>query len=277
MTEQQTKERRIETTGQITRAMKMMAASKLEKSKRSITLFKPYIETLTTLFSEALSLDQKNHPLLVKRSVKKTRLLFRSSDKGFCAGLNSTLFTAIKKYYNQAIIEGKEVQLLPIGKKGVAFLAKENIIYKRKELIYTADTTLPQTKEIGQLALEAFLRGDCDEVVLAYQGSVTPTPEKVTFVSLLPLLVDSSAATPPAWICEPDAAGMVAAIAPRMAYLRLYENLLAAELAEHKVRMLTMHQASENAAKMVQGLRLDYHRARQAAITQELNEIIAHF
>ena len=279
MANQQAKEQRIRATGQITHAMKMVATAKLEQCKRSSALLTPYLQALSSSFGVAAAQQKGSelHPLLRQRAVKRILLLLRSSDKGLCGGLNATLFAGVSCYSDQAVALGQQLRFLSIGQKGHRFLAKKRVKGSGNDVVYHAEATLEQSKQLSNLVVQAFLEGACDQVVVAYQGSSVPTAKGVAFVQLLPLVVPCAPLTQTSWLCEPDPAGLLAAMAPQLACIQLHSHLLAAELVEHKVRMLAMHQASENVDKMVEALRLDYHRARQAAITQEIGEIIGGF
>jgi len=267
----------VKNTAQITKAMQMVAASKMRKAQEAALNGRPYAELLNrVLVSLRDRVDPSVHPLLEKREVKNELVILLSTDKGLCGALNTNLFREVSNY------DANTTQFVSIGRKGTQFLSRT----KRKMI---ADFELKdqpnflETKAISKFVIEKFLNGEVDRVTVlfpAFVNTLTQTPMAMT---LLPITsvdeagikgkespMELGGATV---VFEPDAEGVLDDILPYYVHFELFQFLLGSRASEHSARMVAMKSATDNAKQLVKDLTLEYNKARQAAITKEILEI----
>lgn len=267
----------VKNTAQITKAMQMVAASKMRKAQEAALNGRPYAELLNrVLVSLRDRVDPSVHPLLEKRTVKNELVILLSTDKGLCGALNTNLFREVTNY------DANTTQFVSIGRKGTQFLSRT----KRKMI---ADFELKdqpnflETKAISKFAIEKFLTGEVDRVTVlfpAFVNTLTQTPMAVTLLPITsvdeagikgneePMEVGGATV-----VFEPDAEGVLDDILPYYIHFELYQFLLGSRASEHSARMVAMKSATDNAKQLVKDLTLEYNKARQAAITKEILEI----
>lgn len=268
----------VKNTAQITKAMQMVAASKMRKAQEAALNGRPYAELLNrVLVSLRDRVDPNLHPLLEKREVKNELVIVLSTDKGLCGGLNTNLFREVMTF------NAETTSFISAGRKGTQFLAR----MKRKMI---ADFTLKdqpgflETKAISKFAIEKFLSGDVDKVTVLFPLFVNTLVQKPTAIPLLPITsleeagitnpVESPIVAPEGgMLFEPDAQSILDAIVPYYVHYELYQMVLGSRASEHSARMVAMKSATDNAKQLVKDLTLEYNKARQAAITTELLEI----
>ncbi len=268
----------VKNTAQITKAMQMVAASKMRKAQEAALNGRPYAELMNrVLVSLRDRVGPTLHPLLEKREVKNELVILLSTDKGLCGGLNTNLFREAAGY------DIESTQFISVGRKGTQFLARS----KRKMI---ADFSLKdhpsflETKAISKFAIEKFLSHDVDKVTVLYPRFVNTLTQAPTKLSLLPItsleeagLVATDeppiAAPEGGLLFEPSAESILDAIVPYYVHYGLYQMVLATRASEHSSRMVAMKSATDNAQQLGKDLTLDYNKARQAAITTELLEI----
>ena len=270
--------RSVKNTAQITKAMQMVAASKMRKAQEAALNGRPYAILLNrVLVSLRNRVDQNLHPLLEKRDVKSELVVLLSTDKGLCGGLNTNLFREVTSFDTQ------KTKFVSVGRKGTQFLArtKRNMIadFPLKER-----PTFLETKAISKFLIERFLSGDADKVTVLFPRFVNTLTQKPTVLPLLPItsleeagLTGASEAPIPEAagdiIFEPSPEKILAEIVPYYVHFELYQMLLGTRASEHSARMVAMKSATDNAKDIVKDLTLEYNKARQAAITKELLEI----
>ena len=270
--------RSVKNTAQITKAMQMVAASKMRKAQEAALNGRPYAILLNrVLVSLRNRVDQNLHPLLEKRDVKSELVVLLSTDKGLCGGLNTNLFREATSFDTQ------KTKFVSVGRKGTQFLArtKRNMIadFPLKER-----PTFLETKAISKFLIERFLSGDADKVTVLFPRFVNTLTQKPTVLPLLPItsleeagLTGASEAPIPEAagdiIFEPSPEKILAEIVPYYVHFELYQMLLGTRASEHSARMVAMKSATDNAKDIVKDLTLEYNKARQAAITKELLEI----
>ena len=268
----------VKNTAQITKAMQMVAASKMRKAQEAALNGRPYAILLNrVLVSLRNRVDQNLHPLLEKRDVKSELVVLLSTDKGLCGGLNTNLFREVTSFDTQ------KTKFVSVGRKGTQFLArtKRNMIadFPLKER-----PTFLETKAISKFLIERFLSGDADKVTVLFPRFVNTLTQKPTVLPLLPItsleeagLTGASEAPIPEAagdiIFEPSPEKILAEIVPYYVHFELYQMLLGTRASEHSARMVAMKSATDNAKDIVKDLTLEYNKARQAAITKELLEI----
>lgn len=269
----------VKNTAQITKAMQMVAASKMRKAQEAALSGRPYAELLNrVLVSLRDKVDPSLHPLLEKREGKNELVIMISTDKGLCGGLNTNLFR------EAAGFNVDTTKFISVGRKGTQFLArtKRNVI---ADFALKDQPSFLESKAISKFAIEKFLSGEVDKVTVLYPLFVNTLVQKPTVISLLPITsleeagltaggeaVTSTEASGDI-LFEPDAQSILDAIVPYYVHYELYQMVLGARASEHSARMVAMKSATDNAKTLVKDLTLEYNKARQAAITTELLEI----
>ncbi len=268
----------VKNTAQITKAMQMVAASKMRKAQEAALNGRPYAFLLNrVLVSLRNRLDQNLHPLLEKREVKNEMVVVLSTDKGLCGGLNTNLFREVTNFNTQT------TQFISVGRKGTQFLArtKRNMI---ADFPLKDQPTFLETKVISKFFIERFLSGEVDKVTVLWPRFVNTLTQKPTALTLLPITSPEEAGLTGATeapipepegdiIFEPSPEKILENIVPYYVHFELFQMLLATRASEHSARMVAMKSATDNAKEIVKDLTLEYNKARQANITKELLEI----
>ena len=266
----------VQKTQKITSAMKVVSAAKLARAQQAISAARPYAEKLRdVLGSVASGVEADAHPLLVRReSVRKLDLVLFSSDRGLCGGFNSNV---IKFAESQVAERGEalvETRVIPVGRRGGDYFRRRGHEFPAQ---YTglATPTPEDAAGIARLAMQRYRAGETDEVVLVYSefgSAVRQTPRAET---LLPFAAGESAdSAGGGYEIEPDAETLLALLLPRAVEFGIFRALLESAASEHGARMSAMDAATNNCQELVESLTLDMNKARQAAITQELSEIV---
>ena len=265
----------VSSTMQITSAMKMVSAAKLKKAQDAITAMRPYSDKLTELIqnlSDSIEGDTPN-PYTQVRPVKKVLLVAVTSNRGLCGGFNSSIVKAVQQYSNDHPEESIEV--LTIGKKGHDILSKDNSIFAHNSEIFDA-LTYAQVSEIAHMFMEAFAAQQFDEVKVIYNRFKNAATQIVTTETLLPVVAESDSKSGGGdYIFEPNQEAIVNELLPKSIKMQLFKALRDSFASEHGARMTAMHKATDNATEMRDQLKLTYNKARQAAITNEILEIVA--
>jgi len=270
----------VNSTMQITSAMKMVSAAKLRRAQDKITKMRPYADKLTEILSNlSSSLDTSDGIYSQERDVENVLLVAITSNRGLCGGFNSNVMKRIRGLVAEEYA-GKNVTVLSIGKKA-------NDIYKKTEY-YSNDLpgdlakvydnlTYDEVAPVAEMIMEAYASKKFDKVVLVYNRFKNAAVQILMAEQFLPVLPpedagDSNAATD--YLFEPEKEQIVQELIPKSLKTQLYSALLDSNAAEHGARMTAMHQATENATELVKDLKLTYNKARQAAITNEILEIV---
>ncbi|SDW41463.1 F-type H+-transporting ATPase subunit gamma [Marininema mesophilum] len=273
--------RRISSTQnmkQITKAMKLVAAAKLRRAQEQAQASRPYTDKMREVIaSVAAGAKGIQHPMLVSRPVKKTGYLVISSDRGLAGGFNANLLRSLTKTIKERHQSSEEYGIFAVGRKGRDFL-------KRRDYPIIAEVTgisdSPQyadIKSIAKQAVQMFAEGAFDELYLVYNEFINPVTQRPVQNCLLPLAeveTEDDAGIQALYEYEPSPEEVLEAILPRYAETLVYSALLESKASEFGARMTAMSSASDNATEMIAKYTLEYNRARQAAITQELAEIV---
>ena len=269
----------VKNTQKITKAMEMVAASKMRKAQERMAAARPYADKMRNVVAHlAHANSEYKHPYLNQREVKRVGLIVVTTDRGLCGGLNGNLFRqALRQFQKWEQQEGKELDLCVIGNKGVGFFSRVggHVIGQVSQL---GDApTLGQLIGTIKIMLDDYDAGKVDQVFLVYNQFVNRMTQKPTFEQLLPL--------PPAegndlkhhwdYIYEPEAREVMDQLLSRYIESLVYQGVVENIACEQAARMVAMKSASDNAGKLIGELQLIYNKARQAAITQELSEIVA--
>src|SRR5215469_6448341 len=262
--------RSVKNTAQITKAMQMVAASKMRKAQAAALAGRPYQEALDRVLGALHGkVDPRENPLLEERPVHRELIVVISTDKGLCGPLNTNLFREL------TTVDSANAGFVTVGKKGVQFLART-----RRELLADFPTSeIPRFREIRPLATfcaEQFLSRDIDQVRVLYPKFVNTLNQQPTFHRLLPIA--PAAIAPEAkpsgeFVFEPNETAVLAAILPHYLGYEIYQMVLDARASEHSARMVAMKNATDNAKQVVKDLTLEYNKIRQASITTELLDI----
>lgn len=268
----------VKNTRQITKAMKMVSAAKLRRAQENVVAARPYAQKMgEVLQSLAGNLEGDLHPLLEKRDAKKLLLIVVTSDRGLCGGFNSNLCKAGERYLKEQQGAFEQISVLTVGRKGYEFLKNRHTIYKNFSNIISKPN-YQAAALLAQDVVDGYLAGEYDQVVMLYNAFRTVMSQDITFQQLLPIVPDEQAAVEEAgveYIYEPSVGDLLAEILPKNIEVQIFKAMLESVAGEHGARMTAMDSASKNASEMIGKLTLQYNRARQAAITTELMEIIS--
>ena len=266
--------RSMESTKQITKAMEMVAASKLRKAQAQVLNSRPYFEILYSTINDIVDSNRDvSSPYLIQRPVNKIVYVVIAGDRGLAGGYNSNV---LKLAY--AEMEGKDVTVLPVGKKAVDFFKARNLPLLTEQYKEAEDLSVGDCFTIAKQLCKAYLAGEVDEIRVAYTNFVSVLSQTPATLRLLPLLRQKTAREglmTSDILYEPDGVEVFDAIVPEYLGGVLYGALCESRAAEQAARRTAMDSATQNADEMIQDLSLKFNRARQAAITQEITEIVA--
>jgi len=269
---------------QITKAMKMVSAAKLRRAQDAILLMRPYAVKLQEMLQNIVSNSEGSIELALaaQRPVEKVLIIAITSDRGLCGAYNSNVIKlakqVIREKYAEQFAKG-QVEILPIGKKGWEHFSKSG--YKQNEAYWNLFSHLDfeHVKEAAAVAMEGFTKGDYDAVEIIYSEFKNAATQRFVSEQFLPIAkVETPAgqkATRADFIFEPEKQTLIAELMPKILNTQLYKAMLDASASEHGARMTAMDKATENANELLRNYKISYNRARQAAITTELTEIVS--
>jgi F-type H+-transporting ATPase subunit gamma len=265
----------VSSTMQITSAMKMVSAAKLKKAQDAITAMRPYAEKLTELLQNLSStLDGEVGGSYTKqREINKVLVVAITSNRGLCGAFNTNVIKQAKvvaESYN-----GKQVDIFAIGKKGNDILVKTNTVIENHSDIYD-NLTFDNVATITNILTDKFISGDYDKIEIVYnqfKNAATQIVQTEQFLPLAPVKSDKPVSTGD-YIFEPSKEEIVETLIPKMLKTQLYKSIRDSFASEHGARMTAMHKATDNATELRNQLKLTYNKARQAAITNEILEIV---
>lgn len=262
---------------QITKAMEMVSASKLNKAEQNTKSFVPYSEKMQEVVAGiATESKDSNHPMLQHRDVKKTGYVVITSDRGLAGPYNSSVLRKVHQTINKRHDSTDDYTIIAIGRIGYEFFKKREMPVA-KSITGLADQ--PDFADIKKLASETvrmFTDEEVDELYMHYNHFVSVISQKVTSNKILPItsMEGMASAASSQYEYEPDQEQILEVLLPQYAESLIYGALLDGKASEHAARMTAMRSASDNAEDIIDDLSLSYNRARQAAITQEITEII---
>lgn len=264
---------------QITRAMEMVAASKMRRAQERVTASRPYSERLrefiTDLSSQQMDAEElQRYPLLAERPVETALMILITPDRGLTGALNGNLLRRSAQLIREN--EGTPTKVIAVGKKGRDFMVRtgQKVI---AEFIGLGDApSLDDIRPIAQIAINEYLAGSIDRVDIVFPQFVNTLFQRPDAVRLLPIeRPEHASETTRDYIFEPDAPTVLEAVLPRYIEVVLYQTVLESIASEHSARMVAMRNATDNAKELVEELDLSYNKARQAQITNEVAEIAA--
>jgi F-type H+-transporting ATPase subunit gamma len=265
----------VSSTMQITSAMKMVSAAKLKKAQDAITAMRPYAEKLTELLQNvSATLDgDAGGEFTGQREVKKILIVAITSNRGLAGAFNTNVIKRSKEVADS--YAGKQVDIFAIGKKGNDILRKTNTVVENKSEIFD-ELTFERVSAIAEVLTEKFTSGEYDKIELIYnqfKNAATQIVQVEQFLPLAPIASDVPASTGD-YIFEPSKEEIVLTLIPKMLKTQLYKAIRDSFASEHGARMTAMHKATDNATELRNQLKLTYNKARQAAITNEILEIV---
>ena len=274
-----TKIKSVENTRKITRAMEMVAASKMRKAQERMRAARPYAEKIRQVAAHlSRAHPEYKHPFIAKReTVKNVGMIVITSDKGLCGGLNTNILRLVVGRMREWEGQGKGIKVCPIGNKGFGFMTRVGADVK-SHLTGMGDT--PHIERlIGavKVMLDAYIAGEVDAVHISYNRFINTMKQEPTVEQLLPLSSESFEATDGViwdYIYEPEAKLVVDELMVRYVESLVYNAVTENQASEQSARMVAMKAASDNAKSVIGELKLIYNKARQAAITQEISEIV---
>ena len=281
----------VKNTAQITKAMQMVAASKMRRAQMAAIASRPYAEELARLLSPFAGLDADDesfaHPLLSEREGGRTLVLMISTDKGLCGALNTNLFREVVQF------DPETTDFVCVGKKGMQFLvrAKRNVIaeFELKDGFSYFDS-----EAVAKFCMDQFLAGKANRIKVLYTDFVNTLTQRPSTRGVVPVqsfevgnvdLGESSLGAqvptrvggqdvePKEYILEPNRTDFLASLLPHFVFFKVYHFILEARASEHSARMVAMKNATDNAKQLIRDLTLEYNKIRQASITTEILEI----
>ena len=272
----------VQSTQQITKAMKMVSAAKLRRAQDAITQMRPYAQKLQEMLSNIVSNSDGDvsMDLAAERPVEKVLIILVTSDRGLCGGYNSNLIKLTKltlqEKYPAQLAKGN-VQLLPIGKKGYEHFTKSG--FKVVDAYWDIFTGLSfdRVQAAAQYAMEAFASKEIDAVDVVYSEFKNAATQHFVAEQFLPVkkVAEDKGTQKADFIFEPNQEVLIKELMPKILNTQLFKSVLDANASEHGARMTAMDKASDNANELLKSLKISYNRARQAAITTELSEIVS--
>jgi F-type H+-transporting ATPase subunit gamma len=268
----------VSSTMQITSAMKMVSAAKLSKAQDAIVAMRPYAEKLTELIQglSATVEDDLSSALTEERDLKRVLIVAISSNRGLAGAFNTNIIKKVK-HLESEVYKDQEVEVLTLGKKANDILKKTMTIYYHDVEIFN-DLSFGNSVEISKKIMQAFEDKKFDKVVLVYNRFKNAATQIIESEDFLPLIAKPSEEETPQqldYIFEPEQEEILRELMPKALNIQLFKALRDSFASEHGARMTAMHKATENAQELRDGLKLTYNKARQAAITNEILEIVA--
>ncbi|KTC68789.1 ATP synthase F0F1 subunit gamma [Legionella birminghamensis] len=269
----------VKNTQKITRAMEMVAASKMRKTQDAMKASKPYATKIYNVVKHiARANSEYRHPFMTVRDIKRIGLIVITTDRGLCGGLNANLLRETIRSMRQWQQEGKEISLCVIGRKGQAFFRRVG-----GHVVASADHLgdRPGVRDIigvVKTMLDAFYQGEIDALHVVYNEFINTMTQKPVIKQMLPLPTDDTDTQELGhhwdYIYEPDSKELLDALLERYSELQVYQAVVENIACEQAAKMIAMKSATDNAGALIKEFQLAYNKARQAAITQELAEIV---
>lgn len=271
----------VSSTQQITSAMKMVSAAKLRRAQDAVTQMRPYASKLKEILENlSASLDSSEGVYSKQREVKNVLLVVITSNRGLCGGFNANVIKATNRLIREQY-KGCKVSVLTIGKKGTDFYKKTDHAITGTDLPRNLNElfdklTFSNVAPVAEKVMETFVAGQFDKIELVYNQFKNAAVQITTVEQFLPVAPPASgnAAKSADYIFEPSKQYIVEDLIPRSLKTQFFKALLDSLAAEHGARMTAMHKATDNAGALIKELKLTYNKARQAAITNEILEIV---
>ncbi len=271
--------RSVRNTAQITRAMEMVAASKMRRAQQQVMATRPYADRIRAMIGDLASVgveEQSQFPLLIQRPIRRSEIILITSDKGLAGAFNANVIRGALRFMANERPEGVDnVDMIAVGRKGRDF-------YTRFGKRLTADfpqsgeqPSLESVREIVRVAISDFESEKVDAVFVAYTRFINTLRQTAEIRQILPIEAQEGSGDITDYIFEPSPAAVLQALLPRFVEVQIYQALLESIASEHSARMVAMRSATDNARDLVRELTLTYNKVRQSQITREVSEIAA--
>jgi F-type H+-transporting ATPase subunit gamma len=273
-----TKIKSVQNTRKVTRALEMVSASKIRKAQERMKASRPYARAMRQVIGHlAQANSEYKHPYLMQRDqIKRVGYIVVSSDRGLAGGLNNNLFRKLLVEMRKWQEQGVEVDVVTIGQKASVFFRRIKVGMLASVTHLGDQPRVEQLVGVVKVMLDAYTAGTIDKVFLSYNDFVNTMTQRATFDQLLPLAASEEMIAHHDWdyLYEPDAESVLEHVLTRYVESLVYQAVMENVASEHAARMVAMKAASDNANKLIETLNLVYNKARQAAITQEISEIV---
>jgi F-type H+-transporting ATPase subunit gamma len=267
----------VKGTQKITKAMKMVAAAKLRRAQDAALRARPYSQLIDEMLAHLSAGSEAPHPLLTQRPVKRVHVVVLTSDRGLCGGFNSNIVRRLQRFLVDHKGEYEAITVSTIGRRGRDFAKKRGISIRKDYPGILGKLDYSQAQTVADDLVKGYVSGETDAVFLLYNRFQSALVQKVTLAQLLPIKAPQADAKAPQidFLYEPTKEQLLAALLPKHLGVQIWQAMLESEASEHGARMSAMDSATKNAKDMIARLTLMYNRARQAAITKELMEIVS--
>ena len=253
----------------------MVSASKLNRAEVNARAFVPYMAKIQDVVASiAAGSNDASHPMMTSRPVKKTAYLVITSDRGLVGGYNSNILRTVSNKIRERHTSNDEFVILSIGRKGRDFFTKQGMTILESTIALPDHPSFADIKEITRKAVGMFSEGAYDEVYMYYNHFVSAIQQEVTETKVLPLTDIKPTGATSSYEFDPSAEAILEVLLPQYAESLIFGAVLDGKASEHAASMTAMKSATDNASDLINGLTLSYNRARQAAITQEITEIV---
>ena len=273
-----TKIKSVQNTRKVTRALEMVSASKIRKAQERMKASRPYARAMKQVIGHLAQANSEfQHPYLVERAqTRRVGYIIVSSDRGLAGGLNNNLFRKVLGEIRTWHEQGVEVDVVTIGQKASVYFRRIKVEMLASATHLGDQPRLDQLVGVIKVMLDSYSAGTLDRVFLGYNGFVNTMTQRAAFDQLLPLPAPETQVARHDWdyLYEPDAETVLEHVLTRYVESLVYQAVLENVASEHAARMVAMKSASDNANKLIETLQLIYNKARQAAITQEISEIV---
>ena len=268
----------VKNTKQITKAMKMVAASKLRKAQTRMLEMRAYADKMNSVIAGLSGESESLHPLLTVRSRKTVEVIVMTSDRGLCGAFNSNILRTAAKFIAELKQEGFNVSLNAVGKKALDYFKRRNVPMRKTWTGLSGKGIYSDVQKVAVDVIDNYTNETIDEVFLIYNEFKTVMAQKVTTAKLLPVAPmapsGEKAEMPASFIYEPSREDILNQLLPKNVEVQVYRSILESQASEEAARMTAMGNATQNADEMIGKLTLQYNKARQANITKELMDIV---
>jgi F-type H+-transporting ATPase subunit gamma len=274
----------FKSTKQITSAMKMVSAAKLRKAQDKIVRLRPYAGKLHEILvglTQSLADSEVENIYGRQSAPEKVLIVVITSNRGLCGAFNANVIKETRKViaerYTEQLKNGN-LWLLPIGKKGYDFFRKQDVKMLPEQNILLHDLTFDNVAKVAEQVMKSFTKREFDRVEIIYNQFKNAAVQNLTNEIFLPVEIQApgkAITTPVDYIYEPDKEGIVKELIPKSLKIQFYKSVLDSFVAEHGARMTAMHKATDNATTMIRDLTLQYNKARQATITNQILEVVS--
>ncbi len=267
----------VKNTNQITRAMNIISSTKFKKYQELTLNSREYAHTIDVAFDNLVGSMKNNKHVIFdgKKEVRKIGVIMMTSDRGLCGAFNTSTFRKFEEMQKQFKLENKEVSVIAIGRKAKDYCKSKGILIDAELSQLIPEIMFEKGREISEKIVDLYMKNHYDEVYLLYSRFISAIKYNLEVEKVLPIkLKREYLSTNREYIFEPSESEVLRRFTPKALNIKLYQALLENTASEHSARMSAMQQASDNAQEMINKLTLKYNRERQAAITQELTEIV---